>query len=57
MSLGMIYLAVLDNKETITRRKIKRSNQRDVAQARDLPFSSSPPGTELCPNWGVLQES
>ncbi|KAK2529403.1 hypothetical protein Q9233_006914 [Columba guinea] len=46
-SFGMIYLAILDNQEAITRRKRKRSNQREIAQARDLPFSSSP-SIELC---------
>lgn len=54
-SFGMIYLAILDNQEAITRKKRKRSNQREIAQARDLPFSSNP-STELCPNCGVLSE-
>lgn len=55
-SLGVIYLSVLDNEETITRRKRKRSNQGDVAQARDLLFSSSLPGTELCRMLGVYEK-
>lgn len=55
-SLGMIYLSVLDNQETITRRKRKRSNQGVAAQARELPFSSSPPGAELCQMVGVYEK-
>lgn len=55
-SLGMSYLALLVNQETVTRRKRKRSNPRVIAQARDLPFSSSSPGTELCPSWGFSSE-